>query len=107
MEEAFSSLKAEDFKKTINWDVVFGDLGNQSLQSLQYSLEKVKTYFDREKASMSVEQIKTFQEAITAMENEIASRNPFTALHKSFKDISTAKDELVAALAEVRLRLHQ
>lgn len=101
MEEAFSSLKAEDFKKTINWDVVFGDLGNQSLQSLQYSLEKVKTYFDREKASMSVEQIKTFQEAITAMENEIASRNPFTALHKSFKDISTAKDELVAALAEV------
>lgn len=101
MEEAFSSLKAEDFKKTINWDVVFGDLGNQSLQSLQYYLEKVKTYFDREKASMSVEQIKTFQEAITAMENEIASRNPFTALHKSFKDISTAKDELVAALAEV------
>ena len=101
MEEAFSSLKAEDFKKTINWDVVFGDLGNQSLQSLQYSLEKVKTYFDREKASMSVEQIKTFQEAITAMENEIASRNPFTALHKSFKDISTTKDELVSALAEV------
>lgn len=101
MEEAFSSLKAEDFKKTINWDVVFGDLGNQSLQSLQYSLDKVKTYFDREKAGMSVEQIKTFQEAITAMENEIASRNPFTALHKSFKDISTAKDELVSALDEV------
>lgn len=101
MEEAFSSLKAEDFKKTINWDVVFGDLGNQSLQSLQYSLDKVKTYFDREKAGMSVEQIKTFQEAITAMENEIASRNPFTALHKSFKDISTAKDELVAALGKV------
>ena len=101
MEEAFASLKAEDFKKTINWDVVFGDLGNQSLQSLQYSLDKVRTYFNREKDGMSVEQIKTFQEAITAMENEIASRNPFTALHKSFKDISTSKDELVAALAEV------
>ena len=101
MEEAFASLKAEDFKKTINWDVVFGDLGNQSLQSLQYALDKVRTYFNREKDGMSVEQIKTFQEAITAMENEIASRNPFTALHKSFKDISTSKDELVAALAEV------
>lgn len=101
MEEAFASLKAEDFKKTINWDVVFGDLENQSLQSLQYSLDKVREYFDREKSSMGVEQIKTFQEAITAMENEIASRNPFTAMHKSFKDISTAKDELVAALEEL------
>jgi len=101
MEEAFASLKAEDFKKTINWDVVFGDLENQSLQSLQFSLDKVRQYFDNEKNSMSVEQIKTFQEAITAMENEIASRNPFTALHKSFTDISTAKDELVAALAEL------
>lgn len=99
MDEAFASLKAADFKKQINWEVVFGDLENQSLQSLQYSLDKVRQYFDREKNNMSVEQIKTFQDAITSMEDEIASRNPFTAMHKSFKDISTAKDELVAALA--------
>lgn len=99
MDEAFASLKAADFKKQINWEVVFGDIENQSLQSLQYSLDKVRQYFDREKNNMSVEQIKTFQDAITSMEDEIASRNPFTAMHKSFKDISTAKDELVAALA--------
>lgn len=99
MDEAFASLKAADFKKQINWEVVFGNLENQSLQSLQYSLDKVRQYFDREKNNMSVEQIKTFQDAITSMEDEIASRNPFTAMHKSFKDISTAKDELVAALA--------
>lgn len=101
MEEAFANLKAEDFRKSINWDVVFGNLEEQSLQALQFSLDKVKSYFDSNKDSMGVEQIKTFQEAITAMEDEIASRNPFTALHKSFKDISTAKDELVAALAEL------
>lgn len=99
MDEAFASLKAADFKKQINWEVVFGDLENQSLQSLQYSLDKVRQYFDREKNNMSVEQIKTFQDAITSMEDEIASRNPFTAMHKSFNDISTAKDELVASLA--------
>ena len=101
MEEAFADLDADKFKKAINWDVVFGNLDEQSLQALQFSLDKVKAYFEREKNSMSVEQIKTFQEAITAMENEIASRNPFTALHKSFSDISTAKDELVAALEEL------
>lgn len=102
MEEAFSKLKTEDFQKTINWDVVFGNLDDQSLQSLQVSLDKVKTYFAQEGTNMSVEQIKIFQEAIDKMETEIASRNPFTAMHKSFSDISTAKTEFVNALAEMR-----
>lgn len=101
MEEEFSALKAEDFQKTINWDVVFGNLGEQSLQSLQFTLDKVRTYFNQEGKNMSVEQIKIFQEAIDKMEDEIASRNPFTAMHKSFTDISDAKTELVNALEEL------
>ena len=101
MEEEFSALKAEDFQKTINWDVVFGNLGEQSLQSLQFTLDKVRTYFNQEGKNMSVEQIKIFQEAIDKMEDEIASRNPFTAMHKSFTDISEAKTELVNALEEL------
>lgn len=101
MEEEFSALKAEDFQKTINWDVVFGNLGEQSLQSLQFTLDKVRTYFNQEGKNMSVEQIKIFQEAIDKMEDEITSRNPFTAMHKSFTDISEAKTELVNALEEL------
>lgn len=101
MKEEFSALKAEDFQKTINWDVVFGNLGEQSLQSLQFTLDKVRTYFNQEGKNMSVEQIKIFQEAIDKMEDEIASRNPFTAMHKSFTDISEAKTELVNALEEL------
>ena len=101
MEEEFSALKAEDFQKTINWDVVFGNLGEQSLQSLQFTLDKVRTYFNQEGKNMSVEQIKIFQEAIDKMEDEIASRNPFTAMHKSFTYISEAKTELVNALKEL------
>lgn len=102
MNEEFADLKTEDFKKSINWEVVFGNLGEQSLQSLQFSLDKVRTYFDRESRNMNVEQIKTFQEAINAMQDEIASRNPFTAMHKSFKDISAAKTELVSSLAAMK-----
>lgn len=103
MEEDFSNLKTEDFQKTINWDVVFGNLGEQSLQSLQFTLDKVRTYFSQEGKNMSVEQIKIFQEAIEKMEDEIASRNPFTAMHKSFTDISSSKDELVNALSELAI----
>jgi hypothetical protein len=101
MEEEFSKLKTEDFQKTINWDVVFGNLGEQSLQSLQFTLDKVRAYFAQEGRNMSVEQIKIFQEAIEKMEDEIASRNPFTAMHKSLTDIGDAKTELVNALAEL------
>lgn len=101
MEEAFATLKAEDFKKTINWDVVFGNLDEQALPSIEMMLTKVRAYFEREGKDMSVEQIKIFQEAIDKMETEIASRNPFTAMHKSFTDIGDAKTELVNALAEL------
>ena len=100
MEKDMASLDLSKFKMSINWDEVFGNLDEQSLQSLQYSLDKVKTYFAKAKADMTVTEIKDFQEAITAMENEIASRNPFTAMHKAFKDISTSKDELVSSLNE-------
>ena len=47
---------------------------------------------------MGATEIKDYQEAITKMEEEIASRNPFVALHKSIKDIGNAKTEFVAAL---------
>lgn len=100
MEEAFSKLSTENFKKSIDWDAVFGDLGKQSLSTIQTNLEKVQKYFQMNKGQMGVQEIKDFQEAITSMENEIASRNPFTALAKSFQDISKYKSELVNALNE-------
>ena len=36
------------------------------------------------------------------MEDEIANRNPFTALHKSIRDISAAKTELIEAYAAMQ-----
>lgn len=100
MEEAFSKLSTDAFKKSIDWDVVFGDLGKQSLSTIQANLKKVQKYFEANKGQMSGTEIKDFQEAITSMENEIASRNPFTALAKSFQDIAKYKNELVNALNE-------
>ena len=98
MNAEFAALESADFKKSINWESVFGDLGKQSLSTLQYNLDKIKAYFASNKASMGATEIKDYQEAITKMEEEIASRNPFVALHKSIKDIGNAKTEFVAAL---------
>lgn len=98
MEAAFSALHTEDFKNSIDWDSVFGDLSNQSLSAIQTNLEKVQQYFNKNKSDMSGTEIKDFEDAIKNMQDEIASRNPFTALAKSFQDISKYKTDLVAAL---------
>lgn len=98
-ESKLSALDISAFKDSIQWDVVFGNLDEQALPSIEIALAKIKDYFFRTSNEMSVEQIKTFQDAISAMENEIANRNPFTAMHKSFNDIKSAKSELVEALA--------
>ena len=99
MEEAFAALGSERFKKAIDWESVFGDLSKQSLSSLQYTLTKVRTYFEQNKDSMSVTEIKDYQEAITKMEEEIANRNPFAAMLKSLSDLEKAKTEYVESLA--------
>lgn len=102
MEEAFSKLGSEKFKKAINWEDVFGDLSKQALPVLEFTLDKVKQYFEQNKDAMSTQEIKDYQEAIKNMEDEIANRNPFTALHKSIKDISAAKTELIEAYAAMQ-----
>lgn len=109
MEEAFSKLGSEKFKKAINWEGVFGDLSKQALPVLEFTLGKVKQYFEQNKGAMSTQEIKDYQEAIKNMEDEIANRNPFTALHKSIRDISAAKTELIESYtamqqAEERLK---
>lgn len=101
MDEEFAKLSSENFKELINWESVFGSLDKQSIQSLQINLERVKKYFEENKATMDGKEIKEYTDAIKQMEDEIASRNPFAAMHKSIKDMSAAKTELLSALKEL------
>lgn len=102
MDEAFSKLGNKNFKKAINWEDVFGDLSKQALPVLEFTLGKVKQYFEQNKDAMSTQEIKDYQEAIKNMEDEIANRNPFAALHKSIRDIRAAKAELIEAYAAMQ-----
>lgn len=95
LEDAVSNVKLDNLKRSINWEAVFGNIGEQSISSLQYALEKIKSV---DTSSMNVSDIKDLQEAMTKIEDEIASRNPFTALAKSLQDISKYKEEFVTAI---------
>ena len=100
MEQSFAKLESEDFKASINWEAVFGDMGKQSIQTLEYNLTKIRSFFEQNKESMGTQEIKDYQEAIARLEDEIASRNPIAALHKSLKDLSDSKSEFTTAMQE-------
>lgn len=102
MDNELSKLNGDNFKLAINWENVFGDMSKQALPVLEFTLNKVRQYFEKNKDSMSVQEIKDYQEAIINMENEIANRNPFTAFHKSIKDIASTKKELVDAINDMK-----
>lgn len=97
LSEAVANVKMENLKKSINWDEVFGNISEQSTSSLSFTLDKIKSV---DTSGMNISDIKDIQEAITKIENEIASRNPFTALYKSINDISARRDEFVTAMNE-------
>ena len=103
-DKELAQLRSVNFKDMIDWDSVFGSLDKQSVESLQINLERVRKYFEQNKASMDGKEIKEYTDAIKQMEDEIASRNPFAAMHKSIKDISAAKTELVTALGELTIK---
>ena len=100
MEQSFANLESEDFKASINWGAVFGDMGKQSIQTLEYNLTKIRSFFEQNKESMGTQEIKDYQEAIAKLEDEIASRNPIAAFHKSIKDLSAAKAEFTTSMQE-------
>lgn len=97
LSEDVANVKMENLKKSINWDDVFGNISEQSTSSLSFTLDKIKSV---DTSGMNISDIKDIQEAISKIENEIASRNPFTALYKSINDISERRDEFVTAMNE-------
>lgn len=98
MDEELSKISSERFRKAIDWESVFGDLTKQALPVLEYTLGRVRQYFEANKGVLSTQEIKDYQEAIKNMESEIAARNPFASLHKAIRDISRAKAEYSDAI---------
>lgn len=102
MTEALAKLDFEQFKKTIDWSGIFGDLGKQTNQALEYNLNQIQAYFDANKLNLGIDEIKDIQEAIKSMTDELEGRNPFAGLLNSLKGLSAAKAEAVSAMDEIR-----
>lgn len=102
MTEALSKLDFEQFKKTIDWSGVSGDLGKQSSEAIKYNLSQIQAYLEGNKLNMGAEEIKEVQQTITALTGELESRNPFAGFVNAIQGISAAKSQAVDAINAIK-----
>lgn len=102
MTEALSRLDFEQFKKTIDWKGVSGDLGEQSSEAIKYNLSQIQAYFDGNKLNMGADEIREVQQTITALTGELESRNPFVGFINAIQGIGAAKSQAVDAINAIK-----
>lgn len=101
MTEVLSKLDFEQFKKTIDWSGVFGDLGKQSSEAIKYNLSQIQAYFEGNKLNMGVDEIKDLQQAIATMSDELERRNPLAGLINAMQEIGAAKAQAAEAVRDI------
>lgn len=101
-EKNSKALEFEEIKKQLNWEDVFGDLsrlGKSALADLQKQLE---TLIQNDK-NLSVESIKTINEAINKVRAEQAKKGSLIGnMFSSFRDLKSKKNAAEKANEQVK-----
>lgn len=84
-------LDAEQFKKSMNWEQVFGNLDKVSTDTLKKLKSNLKDFISAQK-DLSPENLKELVDAIERIDDKVSERKPFEAMSTSFKSLKTATD---------------
>ena len=89
--EDIFKLDAEQFKKNMNWEQVFGNLDKVSTDTLKKLKVNLKDFISSQK-DLSPENLKELVDAIERIDDKVSERNPFEAMSVSFKSLKDAAD---------------
>lgn len=89
--EDIFKLDAEQFKKNMNWEQVFGNLDKVSTDTLKKLKVNLKDFISSQK-DLSPENLKELVDAIERIDDKVSERNPFEAMSVSFKSLKNATD---------------
>lgn len=84
-------LDAEQFKKNMDWEQVFGNLDKVSTDTLKKLKANLKDFISAQK-NLSPENLKELVDAIERIDDKVSERNPFEAMKTSFKSLKDATD---------------
>lgn len=89
-EDVFN-LDAEQFKKSMDWEQVFGNLDKVSTDTLKKLKGNLKDFISAQK-DLSPENLKELVESLEKIDDKVTERNPFDAMSSSFKSLKEATD---------------
>ena len=115
-EEALKALDFEEFKKSINFADVFGDLDTQTTESLRAlrdklgdyineaakdlrpeDLKELQDYINEAAKDLRPEDLKELQDAFKNLDFKIADRSPFNELKSGLAEYKSAQDAVIKA----------
>lgn len=91
-EEALKTLDFEEFKKSINFADVFGDLDAQTTASLRALRDKLGDYINEVAKDLRPEDLKELQDAFKNLDFKIADRDPFHELKAGLEEYKSAQE---------------
>ena len=91
-EEALKTLDFEEFKKSINFADVFGDLDTQTTASLRALRDKLGDYINEAAKDLRPEELKELQDAFKNLDFKIADRDPFHELKSGLAEYKSAQE---------------
>lgn len=102
MEKALSSLDLDKLKQGINWELVFGDLGKVSKESLDKVKQQLKDFKNSEEyRNMAVDQKKVIDEALNNIQSTLIDRGGLLGdLPNQLSELADAQEELTDAQEE-------
>lgn len=90
-EEVLKALDFEEFKKSINFADVFGDLDTQTTASLRALRDKLGDYINEAAKDLRPEDLKELQDAFNNLDFKIADRDPFHELKAGLEEYKSAQ----------------
>ena len=89
--EDIFKLDAEQFKKNMNWEQVFGNLDKVSTDTLKKLKANLKDFISSQK-DLSPESLKELVDAIERIDDKVSERDPFETMSISFKSLKEVTD---------------
>jgi hypothetical protein len=94
MKKDLAEMDFEQFKKDIKWDELFDDMSKMSSHRLVSTISELQGAFELIRDDMTLEQIKEYEKAIEALNQQLAEKNPWKAIVSSIKTINATKSNL-------------
>lgn len=94
MKKDLAAMDFEQFKKDIKWDKLFEDSSAMTSQRLITTINELQSAFDLIKDDMTTEQLDEYKKAIQTLNDELAAKNPWLTIVKSYKQIRQGQDKV-------------